>query len=286
MFWRKSEKPLDWQGRELYCGGCVHRELAREERCSQRHVCVLDRSPLRIEEFFKKNPELANEYLTHSYFEVRAAAAKYADVFRLTALLDDEDESVRWSAALRLPHRFLLRLRNDAHREVRLRVAEHLEAEELVPMISDPDYYVRQIVARRIGVSHLKKMIDDPDPEVRVVVAQRISSESLMELVGDPDVAVCLAVADRLTPAQLLPLRFHSSLRVRYEVAMRVPVTALDAMRKDEDPLVREIVEPCVMTRLWNSMALLSSSTGRRFALTEWCATTEPFPARILAKYS
>ena len=85
MFWRKTDKPLDWQGRELCCDGCVHRELVREQRCRQRHVCVLDRSALRIEEFFNKNPELANEYLTHSYFEVRAAAAKYADVFRLTA---------------------------------------------------------------------------------------------------------------------------------------------------------------------------------------------------------
>ena len=128
-----------------------------------------------IEEFFKRNPGLASEYLEHPYFEVRAAAAKFADPFRLTALLDDEDESVRWNAALRLPHRFLLRLREDPKREVRIRVASHLEGEELMPMMSDPDYYVRQLVARRIGVPQLKHMIDDPDPEVRQVVAQRIS---------------------------------------------------------------------------------------------------------------
>jgi len=33
-------------------------------------------------EFFKTNPVLANEFLSHPYFEVRVAAAKYADVFR------------------------------------------------------------------------------------------------------------------------------------------------------------------------------------------------------------
>ena len=113
MLLQKAEKALDWQGREVCCAGCVHRELIREDRCRQKHVCVHDRSPSRIEEFFKTNPGLANDFLSHPYFEVRAAAAKYADVFRLTALLNDDDESVRWNAALRLPRRFLLRLRED-----------------------------------------------------------------------------------------------------------------------------------------------------------------------------
>jgi HEAT repeat protein len=240
---RKPEKALDWQGREICCSGCVHRELTQDDRCKQKHICVQDRSPLRIEEFFKTNPELANEFLTHPYFEVRAAAAKHADVFRLTALLNDEDESVRWNAALRLPRRFLLRLREDHHREVRIRVASHLEGDELMPMMSDPDYFVRQIIAQRIGVAQLKHMIDDPDPEVRRVVAQRISAEWLPQLVNDSDASVCLAVAERLNPAQLLPLRFHEHFRVRYEAAGRVPVSALDAMRRDDDPLVRERVQ-------------------------------------------
>jgi hypothetical protein len=227
MLLRKSEKVLDWQGREVCCDGCVHRELIHEQRCRQKHVCVHDRSPQRIEQFFKNNPELANDFLTHPYFEVRVAAAKYADVFRLTALLNDEDETVRWNAALRLPRRFQLRLRNDPDREVRIRVASHLEGEELVPMMSDPDYFVRQIVAQRIGAPQLKHMID----------------EWLPELVDDPDASVCLEVAKRLAPAQLLPLRYHGDMRVRYEVAGRVPVSALEVMRKDADPLVRERVE-------------------------------------------
>ncbi len=236
------EQALDWQGHEVCCEGCVHHELADEKRCKQKHICVQDRSPSRIEQFFKTNPSLANEFLAHPYFEVRAAAAKFADVFHLTALLDDVDETVRWHAALRLPRRFLLRLRSDPHREVRVRVASHIEGEELVPMMADPDYYVRHVVARRIGVPSLKHMIDDPDPEVRRVVAQRITAEWLPELIDDPSGAVVLAVAERLTPTQLLPLRFHADFRVRYEAAGRVPLSALAAMQGDEDPMVRERV--------------------------------------------
>jgi hypothetical protein len=222
--------------------GCVHNELVLENRCWPSHICVQDRSPSRIELFFKTNPGLANEYLIHPYFEVRAAAAKFADIFYLTSLLADPDETVRWHAALRLPRRFLLRLRDDPHREVRARVASHIEGEELVPMMSDPDYYVRQMVAQRIGVPLLKHMIDDPDPEVRRVVAQRIAAEWLPEFINDPDPAVVLAVAERLTPTQLLPLRFHGDFRVRYEAAGKVPVSAVAAMQDDEDPVVRERV--------------------------------------------
>ena len=237
-----TEPALDWQGHEVCCDACVHHDLVGEQRCLHKHICVQDRSPSRIEQFFKTNPGLANEFLAHPYFEVRAAAAKFADVFRLTALLNDVDETVRWHAALRLPRRFLLRLRTDLHREVRVRVASHIEGEELVPMMADPDYYVRYVVAQRIGVLLLKHMIDDPDPEVRRVVAQRISVEWLPELIDDPNVAVVLAVAERLTPIQLLPLRYHLDFRVRYEAAGRVPLSALVAMQKDEDPMVRERV--------------------------------------------
>ena len=50
MLLRKAEKALDWQGREVCCTGCVHRELSREDRCRQKHICVHDRSPSRMPE--------------------------------------------------------------------------------------------------------------------------------------------------------------------------------------------------------------------------------------------
>jgi hypothetical protein len=238
----EAAEALDWQGQKVCCDDCVHNELVHEERCRQKHICVQDRTPARIQHFFETNPGMANQFLTHPYFEVRAAAARFADIFLLPALLNDADENVRWHAALRLPRRFLLRLREDPHREVRLRVASHVEGEDLVPMMSDPDYYVRKVVAQRIGVPLLKRMMDDPDPEVRCVVAQRIAVEWLPEFLDDPDAAVTLTVAERLTPAQLLPLRFHDDFRVRYEAAGRVPLSALAVMQRDEDPMVRERV--------------------------------------------
>jgi hypothetical protein len=223
----EAAEALDWLGQKVCCDGCVHHELMHEDRCRQKHICVQDRTPARIQHFFETNPGLANRFLTHPYFEVRAAAARFADIFLLPALLNDADDSVRWHAALRLPRRFLLRLRED---------------QDLVPMMSDPDYYVRKVVAQRIGVPLLKRMMDDPDPEVRCVVAQRIAAEWLPEFLDDPDAAVTLTVAERLTPAQLLPLRFHDDFRVRYEAAGRVPHSALAVMQRDEDPMVRERV--------------------------------------------
>ena len=73
--------------------------------------------------FFETNPALADDYLAHPHFEVRAVAARYATIFLLPRLLQDPDETVRWCAAQRLPKRYLLPLRMDPHREVRIRIA-------------------------------------------------------------------------------------------------------------------------------------------------------------------
>lgn len=237
-----AERAPEMQAPNVCGDGCVYREMVHQSLCQLKHLCVVDRTPARFEHFFKANPGLANQFLSHPNFEVRATSARYADIFLLTAMLNDADETVRLNAALRLPRRFLLRLRDDPQREVRLRIASYLEGEELAPMMSDPDYYVRKVVAQRIGLPLLKQMIDDPDPEVRRVVAIRIAVEWLPEMIDDPDPTVVLAVATRLTPMQLLPLRFHSDFRVRYEAAGRAPLNSLGAMQKDDDPLVRERV--------------------------------------------
>ena len=110
------DEALDWQGQEVDCASCAHRELLASGGCRLKHACVNDRYARRIDRFFNWNPKLANSYITHPHFEVRAIAAKHADVFLLPALLDDPEETVRWNAARRLPKRLTLRLRNDPHR--------------------------------------------------------------------------------------------------------------------------------------------------------------------------
>lgn len=232
----------DWQGNEIRCDTCRHRALAAEERCRPLRACVHDRYARRIDRFFAWNPLLANDYLAHPYFEARAIAARYADVFRLPLLLADPDETVRWNAVLRLPKRHLLFLRNDPHREVRIRVAARLAGADLKPMMADPDYYVRLVVARGVDPHLLPLMLRDPEPEVRRVVAGRIGADWLMPMAADADAGVRLTVARRLPAHQLAWLQRDPDWRVRFEVAGRLDTARLSEMQDDPDPLVRERV--------------------------------------------
>ncbi|MBZ0097343.1 MAG: hypothetical protein K8H75_18470 [Sulfuricella sp.] len=93
------DEAMDWQGNELHCADCQNRAISDAGRCQLLHACVQDRYAKRIDRFFEWNPTLAVEYLAHPYFEVRAVAAKHVDVFHLPRLINDPDETVRWSAA-------------------------------------------------------------------------------------------------------------------------------------------------------------------------------------------
>jgi hypothetical protein len=235
-------KAVDWEGREVECGVCPHRELLDSGRCALKHACVNDRYARRIARFFMWNPALANGYLDHPYFEVRALAAKYADVFHLPPLLADPDETVRWSAVQRLPRTYLLLLRNDPHREVRIRVASQLQGIEVSAMMRDLDYSVRIEVARRIPADLLPLMMADEEAEVRRVVASRIEGDGLQRMAQDEDAEVRLAAVRRLEDGELWRFRQDPDWRVRYEAARRVPAGALGGMKDDPDDMVRDFV--------------------------------------------
>ncbi|HET9953486.1 MAG TPA: 4Fe4S-binding leucine-rich repeat protein, partial [Polyangiaceae bacterium] len=173
---------VDWQGNPIRCEDCpCHRAEARAQ-CEPRHACVQDRYALRISRFFTWNPRLADNWLTHPYFEVRAIAARHANLFRISVLLNDPDETVRASVAMRVPQTLLRRLVHDPHREVRVRVAQRLVPRSLVAMLKDPDYYVRVWVARRIPHTFLARMSEDTESEVRMEVAERLSPGALVML--------------------------------------------------------------------------------------------------------
>ena len=95
------DEAIDWQGHEISCAGCAHEQLSAAVGCRLRHACVHDRYARRIDRFFNWNPALANDYVKHPHFEVRAIAAKHASPFYLPPLLDDPEETVRWNAARR-----------------------------------------------------------------------------------------------------------------------------------------------------------------------------------------
>jgi hypothetical protein len=239
------EEARDFQGRLLDCDRCERRAERDHGRCRLGHACVHDRYARRIDRFFRWNPQLAKEYLGHPYFETRAVAAKYVEVFLLPRLIADPDETVRQSVAQRLPvrSRHLKALSRDPHREVRIRVAERLEFGDLAAMIGDSDYYVRQIVARRLPATLLVRMLHDADPEVRKVVARRVGAEWLHTMAGDPDLGVRLEALRRMDCEQLKRYREDPDWRVRYEVASRIRPAELGALRGDSDPAVRELVE-------------------------------------------
>ncbi len=171
------EETIDWRGEPVDCATCAHLDRNATGKCRLSHACVNDRYARRIDRFFNWNRELANDYVHHPHFEVRAIAAKHAAVFLLPPLLDDPEETVRWNAARRLPRKHILKLRHDPHREVRIRIVSLLEDADLVPMLQDGDYYVRLVIARRLAPDLLEWMLHDEEAEVRRVVAQRLPDE-------------------------------------------------------------------------------------------------------------
>lgn len=231
--------PVDWHGVPLDCTTCGTRsELIR---CERGHACVQDRYAKRIDRFFRWNPQVSNDYLAHPYFEVRAIACRQADVFRLQPLIDDEDETVRLSVAVRLPLTQAVRLRNDPHREVRIRVAMRLEGRELLAMADDDDYYVRKLVARRLPEALVPRMLDDREWEVRLEAVKRVGMPALLRMCDDREIAVRREVVARLPAAQLYRMAHDPAWEVRWEVAQRAGRELARLMAHgDEEAEVRE----------------------------------------------
>jgi hypothetical protein len=236
---RVGDIPLcDWLGGAINCAGCVYcswRDRPEPQGCVPGHACMQDAYARRIDRFFRWHPQCADEQLAHPYFEVRALAARYASIFKLPALIDDADETVRLQVALRLPQALLVRLLRDPHREVRLRVAQRIEGAGLRALRDDPDYGVREQVARRLPAALLASMVDDVDRSVRKQVAQRLALPGLLRMADDVDADVRRVVAERLPAGLLSRMVSDSDWRVRWEVAQRGEVRWLPALAEDAD---------------------------------------------------
>lgn len=231
---------LDWQGGAIHCAACPHDTLRTQGDCEPGRACVQDAYARRIGRFFHQHPQLADQHLAHPYFEVRAIAARHADVFRLRALMHDPDETVRLQVALRLPQRLLREMRTDPHREVRIRVAQCLAPDQLASMLHDEDYHVRATVARRLPEALLPLLIHDPDPMVRREVARRVPMPALWRLVEDPACEVRRLLAERLPAPLLDAFVADPDLLVRWEAAGRAIGHALARYAADAEPEIRE----------------------------------------------
>jgi len=232
---------VDWTGQALDCSACPHAALRRQaDGCAPGRSCMQDAYARRIDRFFRSHPQLAGQHLQHPYFEVRAIAARHADVFALRALLDDPDETVRMQLALRLPQRQLSRLRDDPHREVRIRVAHRLADAELPTMLRDTDYEVRKTVARRMAPALLTLLMHDTDLQVRCEVARRLPMPALWRMASDADPEVRRIVAERLPAPLLDSLARDADWLVRHTTATRANRPLLAHLLQDAEPEVRD----------------------------------------------
>lgn len=238
-----SDIPLvNWQGQPLNCSTCPTRSSA--VRCELGHACVHDRYAKRIDRFFRWNSHLGSAFLQHPYFEVRAIACRFANVFSLLPLINDEDETVRLSVAVRLPLSQVARLAKDPHREVRIRVAMRLEGNALLAMKDDSDYYVRKLVARRVPEALLSYLQTDPEWEVRLEVVKRAALPLLLQFCHDREVSVRRLVAQRLPSAQLERMAHDPAWEVRWEVAQRADrALAMHLANQDEEEEVRDAAQ-------------------------------------------
>jgi hypothetical protein len=239
-----------WQGGPIDCAGCRYadlRELEGRQGCEPGYACMQDVYARRIDRFFRWHPDLGGDQLSHPYFEVRAIAARHASVFRLTALMDDPDETVRLQVALRLPLAQLLKMARDPHREVRIRVAQRLAPIDLALMRDDEDYGVRELVALRLPLPLLASMAADPDRAVRKRVARRLEMPALLRMADDPEPEVRCMVAERLPAGLLQRMRHDSDWRVRFEVAQRADMATLHSMQHDPEADIRQTVQERLM---------------------------------------
>lgn len=233
----------DWQGQPVDCSRCPHRALRDEGGCEPGHSCMQDAYARRIDRFFRAHRDLAGQHLDHPYFEVRAIAARYVDIFQLGPLRQDPDETVRLQVALRVPQRLLSPMCEDPHREVRIRVAQRIDTPELSRLIQDPDYEVRTVVARRLPLALLPLLASDDDEQVRRAVAERLEMPALWRLAGDTSDRVRRTVAERAPLPLLSAFLADPDWAVRWTVAHRADARQqrdwLLRLAEDADPEVR-----------------------------------------------
>ena len=91
---------VDWTGKPFSCQECPHQAIREEGRCVLGRICVRDQRAKRIDRFFAANTGVVGEYLEHPYFEIRAIAAKHANVFMLPRIMRDKDPEVRARAGV------------------------------------------------------------------------------------------------------------------------------------------------------------------------------------------
>jgi len=224
------------------CSACPHRALLEAGKCVPGDICLTAQSGRQIDRFLRRNPQIAQDYLSDGFWERRAIAARYAPLELVRKLPRDVDEVVRRVVASRLPIDELDDYLHDSDREVRMTVAERIAPDRLTAFVGDEDYLVRLHAAKRLPHGQLRRMVDDEDREVRKEVARRLPSFALSMMAKDEDVEVRRIVAARVLPADATKMLTDSDWVVRLEAAQLAPLEDIAELVDDVEPDVRAAV--------------------------------------------
>jgi len=259
----QRHESIDWQAALTQVGDCPRHVILDDGPPNSQDEAFLAFLRNEIGTFLSDHLALANQCVDHPCTEIRAIAAGYVNIFKLSALLEDPDPIVRMVASRRLPDAWMCRSGGNIPRdvgssadrfqirrllamlmnediEIRRAVVSSLPQEILPLAAHDGDAAIRREVARRIAPDYLANMIDDFDPTVRLEVVGRLPTTQLPLMARDGDARVRLAVAARIAESELAPFLDDPESAIRELAGSRLVAISLRHVRR----LMGEVTQP------------------------------------------
>lgn len=259
----RRHQSIDWQAALTQAGDCPRHVILDDGPPNGQDEAFLAFLRNEIGTFLSDHLALADQCVDHPCTEIRAIAAGYVNIFKLSALLEDPDPIVRMVASRRLPHAWMCRSRSNAPRdagsptdrfqirrllamlmnedvEIRRAVVSSLPQEMLPLAAHDGDAAIRREVACRIAPDYLANMIDDFDPSVRLEIVGRLPATQLPLMARDGDARVRFAVAERIDESELTPFLDDPESAIRELAGDRLAAISLRRVRR----LMGEVAQP------------------------------------------
>ena len=194
-----------------------------------------DRYARRIDRFFDWNPGSRAIPSDPSLFRGARLRRQGRGCVPAAAMLDDPEETVRWSAVRRLPP-LLLRLRQRSSPRGSHPGRATARRPRLISMVpKDVDYFVRQTVARRIPDDLLVLMIGRRRCGSQARRGQPYCPQTAAEDGGRQGSSVRLEVARRDDPANLAAFASDVDWRIRYEASRCAQMRSRAMVDNDDD---------------------------------------------------
>ncbi|MBC7103313.1 MAG: hypothetical protein H5U13_08855 [Parvibaculum sp.] len=262
----QRHESIDWQAALTQAGDCPRHVILDDGPSNGQDEAFLAFLRNEIGTFLGDHLALADQCVDHPCAEIRAIAADYVNIFKLSALLEDPDPIVRMVASRRLPDAWMCRSRGNVpldtassadrvqiRRLLAMLMNEDIEIrravvsclpQEILPLAAhDGDAVIRHEVVRRIAPDYLANMIDDFDPSVRLEVVGRLPATQLPLMARDGDSRVRFAVAERISESELAPFLDDPESAIRELAGSRLAASSLRHVRR----LMGEIAQPATL---------------------------------------